>query len=201
MSRVKWAGFLAISATCLMGAVTDVVDSDGYYCVGPDYVAFQFGMAPPSSRLHRVHIVRLGPEGVTPTDTVRLPQFQVHGLLCEPNAVRVASWEGVYTITLDPDRRAGSVIGLEMLEAPGAIPRAFVGQGKNLGIGSRPGRVKLLEGGDGREYFLEVVPDQDMTQVCMSEATSRIVAVDATGAELSAVVAFRGTIHRECGHD
>lgn len=32
-------------------------DSDGYYCDGQGYLAYQFGMAPPPVAPHRLHVL------------------------------------------------------------------------------------------------------------------------------------------------
>jgi hypothetical protein len=40
------------------GPDAHVADSDGYYCVGPDYLAYQFGMAYPPVAPHRLFVVR-----------------------------------------------------------------------------------------------------------------------------------------------
>lgn len=55
-------------------------DSDGYYCVGPSYLAYQLSFSAPVSR-HTLFIVPLPPEGdEISISSIALPEFQVHGL-------------------------------------------------------------------------------------------------------------------------
>ena len=72
-------------------------DSDGYFCLGPGYIAYQFGMAGPSARLHWIFIVRYEARGISELDSIQLPQFQVHGMRCQADAVDVAAWDAVRT--------------------------------------------------------------------------------------------------------
>ena len=51
MRRVLIVAFVALS--CVPGVA--YADSDGYYCAGPGYLAYQFGMAPKSVAPHRLH--------------------------------------------------------------------------------------------------------------------------------------------------
>ncbi len=73
--------FLGLSAT---SATPVWADSDGYYCIGRDYIAYQFGFAPPPIAQHRLYIIRVGgAAGIGEPAMFELPQFQVHGLLCQ----------------------------------------------------------------------------------------------------------------------
>ena len=42
-----------------LGLGTAYADSDGYYCIGRGYLAYQFGLAAPPTRPHRLTVIRL----------------------------------------------------------------------------------------------------------------------------------------------
>lgn len=81
-------------------------DSDGYYCVGRGYLAYQSGIAPPSIAPHRVYAISTrGSQGIPEPAAIELPQFQVHGMLCGEGWIDIASFTAVYRITLDQNDR------------------------------------------------------------------------------------------------
>jgi hypothetical protein len=80
--------------------------SDGTYCVGPTYLAYErarppaydslHGTIPP---LHTLHILRVDASGAIATHLkINLPFFTVHGMQCLPANVRVLGWDSLYTI-------------------------------------------------------------------------------------------------------
>jgi len=178
-------------------------DSDGYYCGGPDYIAYQFGMSGPPTPPHRLHIVRFDPkDGLRDAMTISLPQFQVHGMQCTAEAVLVASFDSLYTIRFDAQ---GKPVALETAPLPGEgkIPPALQSHG-NLGAGSRPvgllktERTVLAKTPSGRSFVLEIVPRKSTTR-CITSITTRLVDVDANGQPIRSRVIFSGSGHRECG--
>lgn len=188
--------FVAITAGAVSG-----LDSDGYYCVGADYIAYQFGLATPSTRLHHLYVVRLGaPDVISQPDTVSLPQFQVHGLLCQADAIEVASWDSVYTVPLDGVRRPEAALRAMAHPEPGKLPERFRVRTSNLGTMGRPGRTSLLADAQGTEYFLEIEPESPLIETCTAGAISRIIAVDTSGQVIAELVVYEGNIYRECGH-
>src|SRR5919199_931436 len=128
---------LAITVHLALYAAPAWADSDGYYCIGPDYIAYQFGFAPPPVAQHRLYIIGLGAAGIGEPAIFELPQFQVHGLLCNERTVQLASSDAIYTVQLDSARRP---VRYEM--TPWAdrrhTPPQFVGHAQNLGGWSNP---------------------------------------------------------------
>ena len=53
--RVIW-----LASIFLVLADVTYADSDGYYCVGHDFIAYQFGFAAPPVGPHRLFVVRFG---------------------------------------------------------------------------------------------------------------------------------------------
>jgi hypothetical protein len=190
--------FLGVSATAW-------ADSDGYYCVGRDYIAYQFGFAPPPTAQHRLYVIRVGGvAGIEEPAILDLPQFQVHGLLCNERTVQIASWDAIYTVQLDSTLRP-----VHYEKAPWAdhqhTPPQFVGHQQNLGGWSRPvgtlavERVLLTKNPAGHEFFLEITPKASTSERCVVEITTRILELRATGRTVGERLVFSGKGHRECG--
>jgi hypothetical protein len=131
---------------------------------------------------------------------VRLPQFQVHGLVCEDQTVEVASWDAAYTVALPNDRNPKPEIKVSAYEELGEIPGRFRVRMLNLGMGARPGRIDVLTDDNGIEYALEVEPETPLTETCVADAVTRLVAFDTTGQQLAELIVYEGAIYRACGH-
>jgi hypothetical protein len=189
---------------CVPG--TSYADSDGYFCAGPGYLAYQFGMAPKPVAPHRLFVIStLGPQGIPEPAALELPQFQVHGILCGPGWVDIASFTTVYRVTLDDSRRPLRYEVRGPLEQP--IPQAFIrSQYQNLGAFSggrpylKPIRTSLGTTRAGGQYILEVTAKAiEPVKQCEVDITSRIVETDGAGREISQRIIFQGRGHRECG--
>jgi hypothetical protein len=93
-------------------------DSDGYYCIGRDYIAYQFGLSAPPVAPHRVYTIKLfGDESMGQAGGIQIPQFQVFGMLCGEGTVQLEAFDGLYTVYLDTSRHP---ISLRMDRCPQA---------------------------------------------------------------------------------
>lgn len=182
-------------------------DSDGYYCTGPGYLAYQFGMAPPPVREHRLYVLRtVGVQGIPEPVVLTLPQFQVHGLLCGESWIEVASFTDVYRITLDANKRPLRYDVVRSLRGQ-PIPKEFIAsQLQNLGPRSggrarlKPVRTSLGRSASGREYFLEIVAKTpEPPRPCEVIVTSRVIETDARGRAIAERMIFQGPAALECG--
>ena len=109
-----------------MAWVTVYADSDGHYCIGRGYLAYQFGFAAPSTRPHRLAVVRFrGASGIQSPAVLDLPQFQVHGMQCGEGWIDVAAFTGIYHVTLDEN---GRPVRYEVQPFPDGrtIPQEFI---------------------------------------------------------------------------
>lgn len=196
--------FLVLSS---FGAGTVYADSDGYYCIGRGYLAYQFGFAPPSNRPHRLSVIRFsGTSGIQSPAVLDLPQFQVHGMQCGEASIDVAAFTGIYHVTLDESSRP---VRYELQPFPDGqkIPQAFtLSQLQNLGAegGGRaylkPVRVRLSATERGGEYVLEITAKAiPQLKKCELAVTSRIIETDRDGRETNARIIFQGRGYRECG--
>jgi hypothetical protein len=200
---------LLIVALVVMGLcipATAYADSDGYYCVGRGYLAYQFGMAPQPVAPHRLYVISTrGPKGIPEPAALELPQFQVHGMVCGDGWVDIASFTTVYRITLDQDQRPLRHEVRGPVAEP--IPQVFIrSQLQNLGAlgGGRafvkPVRTSLGASPTGGEYALEITAKAiGPVKQCEILVTSRIVEVDSAGRQVTERVVFQGRGHRECG--
>jgi hypothetical protein len=186
-----------ISAILLLAA-TACADSDGYYCVGRNYVAYQFGLAAPPVRPHRVYVIRLGGvEGIAAPATIEIPQFQVHGMACSDSTIRLEAFDALYTIHLDQLRRPVTYT-VERWEDPRNHPVLSHGNQPRLGgfgfstSGFNLQRTVLLKDETGHEFTLEIEPKQSPSHRCDADITTRIVEADATHAAIRQQVLFTG---------
>jgi hypothetical protein len=196
---------LAIIVLLGLWATPASADSDGYYCIGRDYIAYQFGFAPPPIAEHRLYIIRVGgAAGIGEPAVFKLPQFQVHGLLCNERTVQLAGWDAIYTVQLDSTLRPVRYQIAPWADRP-QPPSQFVGHQQNLGGWSRPigtlavERVLVTKNAAGHEFLLEITPKASTSERCVVEITTRVLELSATGQTVGERLVFRGKGHQECG--
>lgn len=195
----------AIMVSLGLSATPAWADSDGYYCVGRDYIAYQFGFAPPPVARHRLYIISLGgAAGIGEPAFVELPQFQVHGLLCNERTVQLAGWDAIYTVRLDSTLRPVRYEIAAWADRQHTPPQ-FIGHQQNLGGWSRPvgtgavERVLVTKNPAGHEFLLEITPKASTSERCVVEVTTRVLELSATGQTVGERLVFRGRGYRECG--
>jgi hypothetical protein len=184
-------------------------DSDGYFCVGRDYLAYQFGLAAPPVTPHWLYVVRLTQGGLS-ADTVRiaLPQFQVRGMRCDAAMVTVFAYDAEYRVTLDDSHRPVSVTKGPISSA---VPRppAALGNGNLARLGysfsfrdwGKTIRRPLGQQPGGNQFVLEFVPDPMKAEECQTQVTTHILLLDPSGAVIAKRQVFRGIALRACGGD
>lgn len=112
---------------CLLGsllAASAEADSEGYFCHSSEYLAYETRWGegfPDVPGGHRLHVLRFGGAGeLGETVSVRLPDFQTHGMRCEGRAVSLLAHPGVHRVELGRDARpvyaGASPIPAECLE-------------------------------------------------------------------------------------
>ena len=124
-------------------------DSDGYYCKGSGFIAWETRFAPGPAK-HVLHVVRFAEAtGIVPTERIDLPDFQVHGMTCDKGSVVLIGWETRYTVDLTVPGRSTVTTRAEAFDTSRPQP---VG---NLGAGGKAGVVDLPV--DGRTGPFELV--------------------------------------------
>ncbi|NDJ12100.1 MAG: hypothetical protein EBY17_13065 [Acidobacteriia bacterium] len=179
----------AAVALALLTAVPAVADSDGYYCVGPNYLAWQFGMSTPNPP-HRLQVMRLGANAKLVPHVLELPPFQVHGIECADAGIRLGSTIAAYSSPLDSERKPRS---FEAVSEPW--------RGKNaerlggFGFGT-PGfaviRRPLLTDTSGHRYQLVIIPSRTRSDPCDTNVETQLQELNRQGKLLRKTVLFRG---------
>ena len=180
-------------------AATARADSDGYYCTGQDYLAYQFGLAAPPSAPHRLYVVRLGgKQGMSKPAAIEIPQFQVQGMHCGEGMVQLEAFNALYTVHLDPLRRP---VRYETVHAEagrrrtilwGADARRLGGFGfaiKDLALERR----SLMKDASGHEFAFEIEPKPFGSNRCQTKITTRLLELDASRKSVREQVVYRGT--------
>lgn len=74
-------------------------DSDGYFCVGPTYLAYELSFSGNAPLGHQLHIVQLGDgeQWNTPV-VVDLPEFQTQAMNCTDFGVTILAWNALYDV-------------------------------------------------------------------------------------------------------
>ena len=201
--QIAW--YVALILLSPLGVGAAMADSDGYYCTGPGYLAYQFGFAAPPVGLHRLHIIRFGgAAGVQAPIVFDLPQFQVHGIRCGDRSVRLAAYDAIYTVVMDDMNRPVRYETTPWVDK-GHVPPEFVGQFANLGGWSRAAgtlktdRVPLGTVDRGGQYYLEIQGTEIAYERCASMVTARVIRTDRNGREVQQLEIFRGRGVRDCG--
>jgi hypothetical protein len=112
-------------------------DSDGYFCIGPNYLAVQLrsfntpGLRGPHV-LKIVHFDTAG--GPRWAGEIVLEDFQPHGMTCTANGVAIAGWADDYAIALDAGLTPRLVSRRKRDARPKAPPMVNLGNWAQQGI-------------------------------------------------------------------
>ena len=189
-----------------VGVGTAHADSDGYYCIGSGYLAYQFGFAAPPVGPHRLFVLRVGdPSGVEPPAVLDLPQFQVSAMLCGDRSIQMFGWDAIYTIELDASSGPVRYDSTPWFDR-GRLPPQFRDESRNLGklnpsaASLNPVRVLLRAVADGGQDLLEMSSNTTSSEPCAElMMTTRVVRIDPEGREIQQLQIFQGRRNRECG--
>jgi len=157
-SGYRWAILAALSWVAIAPASAD---SDGYYCSGPGFIAYQFNGISAATEGHVLTIIRVGGEsGIAEPQTFTLPGFQVHGMKCNHESVELRAWSAVHVVEVsDP---AGPSAG-PVIEIPHDSPLAGFSS-DNLGDWSRPGIVSIEAVDADHAYELVIQKREEQLQ-------------------------------------
>jgi hypothetical protein len=205
--RVKILCAVAIVLLSPLGSSAAYADSDGYYCIGRGYLAYQFGYAAPPVGPHRLFVLPLGPSAkIEPPTILDIPQFQVHGMLCGDRVIQLAAYDAIYTIELDATSRPVRYASTPWPNPGYQIPPQFVGQSPNLGslnesvAALKSVRIVLGSVPGGGEFLLEMTANATSSERCPAiMTTTRVVRTSLNGGEVQEFQIFRGPGIRGCG--
>ena len=198
-----------VFAIACAAARSSFADGEGIYCVGPDYLAYEFngdGMAPGPHQLWVVNLA--GKTGASAPVSVELESFQTRGLRCVTDAVAVLGPTSVFIVGLDSSRQPQTPIAHPIVahERPvdfdpakslGASAAAFLN-------GVLPARIALDTPATPMRFALEMsgVPrrteGEPTTVPCWMEEETRLVTLGASGAAGSGRTLSKGIVARKC---
>ena len=124
-------------------------DSDGHYCVGPGYIAWETRFDE-NGKGHELHIVRVSAaRGIERLAPIALNDFQVHGMTCGPDTVDLHAWTARYSVQITESART-RVSRSEAAYDPGEASNG------NLGHWAQPGIIALESDGREGEFLLVI---------------------------------------------
>jgi hypothetical protein len=176
-------------------------DSDGYYCVGPDYLAYELWMREPGAK-HHLYVVPLV-TSVHRASLIRisLPTFDVGSMRCEGHVVQLATGDSLYTVDLS-SRIVTTEVPPWKVNKSQPPPTGFVST--NLGGWSpavrlqRPDTVPLART-DSLHSFALATDIQPQPRICAYKVVTRLLVIDEGHRTTRSVLLFRGLGPMECG--
>jgi hypothetical protein len=97
-------GLAALIAAIALGhPAVAAADSDGYYCAGSGYLAYEtrFTQQPAQHLLHVITFSRV--RGIARLEPIALDDFQVHGMSCGATVINLQAWTTSYLVDIaDP---------------------------------------------------------------------------------------------------
>jgi hypothetical protein len=187
----SWAKWLLLFA--LGGADAARADSDGTFCAGPGYVAYELRGWSTASRQHELRIVRVGGEArIAEPVTSGLDEFQVHGMRCEKDRVVLMGWDRKYSVALGRPMR----IEVEAI-TPGEMPAGY--EASAFSNRNGPKIVGIPSQVDDRAYAIQIVRQEEnhvapgKGGVVVHRTRARIVELDATMRVTNQYEVYRAT--------
>ena len=181
-------------------------DSDGYYCIGPRYLAYELALSHPR-QAHVLYVVQLGgSHGIGQRATLELPLFQVHGMRCRSDAVELLGWDSLYTVRLGDSPQ----LSLAATVAPWAgrgtsrqpladYPSANLGAWSEAARVGQPDSIPLAIQSSSHRFVLYFDVRPHPTQACRYKLSTRLVALDQSGRAVRSLTLFDGIGTMECG--
>ena len=124
-------------------------DSDGYYCIGRGYIAYETRFATQPSQ-HLLHVIRFSSTGgIVPIAPIPLEDFQVHSMTCHDTVIELNAWTTRYVVDITNLQRP-TVTSEPKPAGPGA------GSEAGLGHWSQEGVLDLQGDAQPREFQLVI---------------------------------------------
>ena len=163
-------------ALLTLGASDAHADSDGYYCTGPGYIAYELrGWNWYTMGRHIVRVVKFSKGSVAWAGDVVVKDFQPHLMKCDANRLTIGGYDrGWVEYEID-------VMSQPSIAAERAAPNRQFKPGEhpplsNLGNWSRSATLTLAgEPSDEAVYQLEILVTQDPANPRCRDRVSRLV--------------------------
>ncbi len=194
----------SVMVLTFVGARPAHADSDGYYCIGPNYLAYQLSLGPKSPG-HFLYVVSL-PDSASlrPPTKVQLPRFQVHGMRCSASSVQLLGWDSLYTVKLNSSRP--SVVTQvapwtkqgTSRQPPPDYAQLNLGGWNPAAKAGRPDTIALRVQSTASRFLL-VIDVRATEQPCAYKVVTRLLQLDAASHVVATLKLFDGDALRECG--
>ncbi len=167
-------------------------DSDGYYCVGHGYLAYQLrGALTSNVRAHTLRVVRYGADGIHLAGEVVIEDFQPHRMVCTDEAVRIGGFstrpvEYVIDVGLADVPQIDHVVSNPQLAAQRT-------EFRNLGAWAPNGTLELPDEDSSHDFFLVTSEtEQRIGDEILHHKRTHIVMTDLDGNALQRLQLFNG---------
>jgi hypothetical protein len=202
----RWLGSALLVAALLLGwGGSSRADSDGCYCVGPAYIAYELSLSLPNGG-HVLYVVPLGDSaGVGRSISVELPEFQVHGMRCDTSHVELLGWDSLYTARFRgahpfPVARVAPWVDQgTSRRVPSAYSVSNLGAWSDAAKLRRSTTVHLHLEGARHRFALAIDIKPDPKNDCRQRVRTRLVELDTAQRPIHALTLFSGTAPIECG--
>ena len=152
-------------------------DSDGYFCIGKGYLAWELREWSAPERRHVLRVLFVGGiDGVSEVRTAPLDDYQVHGMTCRASEIVLISWDRKVTLTL-AGSDAPRVTSVETFPA-GRIPAGY--EANSLGAIRTERTLEVPSSRKDRQYLLRIhysekLGGSDHAGVRFHESTATLV--------------------------
>ena len=179
-----------------------LADSDGYFCIGPDYLAFElsFSRAP---HTHRLYVMRFDdPIQWKAPVWIDLPEFNNGPMRCEERSIALAAWESIHHVTwsvADPaDLSLQTTTKPPGPSDPSDYPDALGSLSFGIPGNTQEYSASLPSHDLDYSYTLSVTRTRDLSKQCVVHVRST-VAQQVADAVVDEYELFAGTMPAECG--
>ena len=183
---------LTALALLALSAQTARADSDGYFCIGPNYLAVQLRSfnTPGLRGPHVLRIVHFDTaRGPRWAGEVVLEDFQPHGMTCSANGVAISGWTDDYAIALDAGL-APRLLSRTKRNAPRKA-RQMV----NLGSWAQPGITPIAVNGGVPRFQLRIVrASRGVEGGVDHHTTSTLEQIDSSGKAIRSLLLHDGRL-------
>ena len=170
-------------------------DTDGYFCIGPDYLAYEL-VEPNNLDAHTFFLIPFinGSSSISKYE-IELPTFQVHDMHCDENQVQLFGWDSIFEVrwaAKDPSKLSYA----ETKKDPG--PTNHSGEQIYSLVYGPAKTIELVEPGASVWYLLEIKRADIAELPCTMIATAKLTKIRSPGPTVSIGLVGRD-IPKDCG--
>ena len=196
---------LLLGVALFTSATSARADSDGYYCAGPNYIAYELSLSLREGT-HRLYVIPLSDSGgIGHPARIELPDFQVHGMRCGSGFIELLGWDSLYTVRVQGAERsltASVALWTEQgatRQASNTYPSTNLGAWSRAAKAGQPDTVRLAIHTARPRFILAMDVRANPGDACSYKVQTRLVELDQAGRPVHALTLFEGAANKECG--